>query len=210
MKIFCFYVIYLDVFICNLKKQERPKAHQLITLYKITWALTSCLYPGESFVTWFPGKRTLLHMIKFTTGWRSTRGTGLLLLTSHLSYLPEWNQAVIQKTSFVCWTPSWRGIRGLRCFSREENYKVKHNTKSLCFQKAHFLLEKMYRILLPPMFSIYLILTYHKSIFYLYNTRQFTALSQSLSVSFCFKGRSPPRCWRPNTFCYFLHSIHGN
>lgn len=36
------------------------------------------LYPGETFVTWFPGEGTLKIMIKFTTGWRNTKGTRIV------------------------------------------------------------------------------------------------------------------------------------
>lgn len=132
-------------------------------------------------------------------------------------------QAVIQKSSFVYWTLSWIGIRRLRWFSGEGNYKDKHNGQRLCFRRTHFLLEKTCRFLLPPILSIYFVLTYHKSNFYLYNTWWFTKHYNShLWLHFVFKiGLQPASCWcwRPNTLIllmlktkhtYFWHTLRRN
>lgn len=122
----------------------------MINLYKITWALTRYLYPGESFVTWVPRRddsvQTHSGVEKYHWGWWTS--TSALMVTRVNSSGHSNNIICILQTL------TWIGIGRLRWFSGEGNYKDKHKGHSPYFQSTHFLLEKTCRILLLPIFSI--------------------------------------------------------
>lgn len=124
-------------------------------------------------------------------------------------------QAVIQKSSFVIWTLSRIGIRRLRWFSEEGNYKDKHNGQRLWFQRTHFLLEKTCRFLLPYLAfisfgliikAIFICITLHDLQKHNYN---------HIGLHFVFKiGLQPASHWccRPNTLISDIQfiGIRGN
>lgn len=78
---------------------------------------------------------------KFTVEWRSSTGTKLAAapeLSARLSYLPEFIQAIIQKSSFAYGTLSWIGIRRRRWLSGKEVTKVNTMAKVFVFKGLIF------------------------------------------------------------------------